>query len=86
MLANSLLGCLCKASENAYQNSIPSTWSTSTLGVTEARHSSIKTKAFGKDNLDVVSADRVEFGVMGAFCYNDDGLSLAYVTVLIQSM
>ena len=65
-----------------YENSIHSTRSSTTLGMTKGSNTSIQAKTLGEDVLDVVGVNRFEVLVMGTFSDDDDRLTLASFTVL----
>ena len=68
-----------------YENSIHSTRSSTTLGMTKGSNTSIQAKTLGEDVLDVVGVNRFEVLVMGTFSDDDDRLTLASFTVLYHA-
>ena len=68
-----------------YENTVISTWASTTLSVTQTCHPRIETKPIGQHILNCVCADWLEVLVMCAFCDNDDGCPFTELTMLMYN-
>ena len=79
-----IVGWFINLAKTTYQNTIESTWPASTLGMPKRCYPRIKTQAVYQHVFNIISADRLKWGVMGSLRHDHDSFAFSHCTMLLR--
>lgn len=70
----------------AYENTVFSSWRTTTLGVAQSRHTRVEAQALDQDVLDILGLDGIKILVERTLGDDDNALALSDLAVMLEDV